>query len=99
MPKAWAWWRRSTLVGEVIRFYIEPTNLVMLFLLVVVIAAVRLGRGPAMVASLGSVLVFDFLFVPPRLTFAVSDTQYLLTFASLFSVGFVISTLVSQTRE
>jgi two-component system sensor histidine kinase KdpD len=88
-----------TLIGELIHTYIVPTNLVMLFLLVVVIAAVRLGRGPAIVASISSVLVFDFLFVPPRLTFAVSDTQYLLTFAALFIVGFVISTLVSQTRE
>ncbi|MFN8456613.1 MAG: DUF4118 domain-containing protein [Anaerolineae bacterium] len=88
-----------TLIGELIRAYIVPTNLVMLFLLVVVIAAIRLGRGPAIVASISSVLVFDFLFVPPRLTFAVSDTQYLLTFAALFIVGFVISNLVSQTRE
>lgn len=88
-----------TLIGELIHAYIVPTNLVMLFLLVVVIAAIRLGRGPAIIASISSVLVFDFLFVPPRLTFAVSDTQYLLTFAALFIVGFVISTLVSQTRE
>lgn len=88
-----------TLIGELIHRYIVPTNLVMLFLLVVVIAAIRLGRGPAIVASISSVLVFDFLFVPPRLTFAVSDTQYLLTFAALFIVGFVISTLISQTRE
>lgn len=88
-----------TLIGELIHRYIVPTNLVMLFLLVVVIAAIRLGRGPAIVASITSVMAFDFLFVPPRLTFAVSDTQYLLTFAALFIVGFVISNLVAQTRE
>lgn len=88
-----------TLIGEAIHRYIVPTNLVMLFLLVVVIAAIRLGRGPAIVASISGVLVFDFLFVPPRLTFAVSDSQYLLTFVALFIVGFVISTLVSQTRD
>jgi two-component system sensor histidine kinase KdpD len=44
-------------------------------------------------------LAFDFFFVPPRLTFAVADTQYLLTFLGLFVVGVVISSLVAKARE
>ena len=52
----------------------------MIYLLVVVVAALYLGRGPAVLASVLSVLVFDFFFVSPYLTFAVADTQYLLTF-------------------
>ena len=53
----------------------------MLFLLAVVLVAVRFGRGPAVLAAFLSVGAFDFFFVPPRFSFAVSDVQYLLTFA------------------
>lgn len=84
-------------------FLIDPilsqTNLVMFYLLAVVLAAVYLGRGPAVLASLLGVLVFDVLFVPPTLTFIVDDAEYLLTFASLFVVGFVISQLAARVRE
>jgi two-component system, OmpR family, sensor histidine kinase KdpD len=79
--------------------YFSPTNMVMIYLLAVVIAAIKLGREPAILTAFLSVLVFDFFFVPPHLTFAVADTQYLLTFVGLFTVGAVISTLVSRGRE
>ena len=53
----------------------------MLFLLTVVLVAVRFGRGPAVLATFVSVACFDFFFVPPRFTSRVSDVQYLVTFA------------------
>ena len=59
----------------------ELANIVMLFLLARGIVAVRFGRGPAVLAAFLSVAAFDFFFVPPRLSFAVTDVQYLLTFA------------------
>lgn len=71
----------------------------MLFLGAVVIAALNWGRGPAIWASLLSVVAFDFLFVTPYLTFAVSDTQYVLTFLALLGVGLVMSTLAARARE
>ena len=47
----------------------------------------RFGRGPAVLAAFLNVAAFDFFFVPPRLSFAVSDVQYLLTFAVMLGVG------------
>jgi two-component system sensor histidine kinase KdpD len=78
---------------------IEQTNLVMLYLVAVVVSALNWGRGPAILASVLSVVSFDFLFVVPYLTFAVSDTQYVLTFVGLLVVGVVMSTLASRARE
>jgi two-component system sensor histidine kinase KdpD len=78
---------------------ISPTNLVMIYLLTVVIAALYLGRGPAVLVSILGVLVFDFFFVPPPLTLAVSDTEYILTFAGLLVVGIVISQLTARVRD
>jgi two-component system sensor histidine kinase KdpD len=64
-----------------------------------VVAAVFLGRGPAVLASILSVVVFDYFFVPPNLTLAVSDSEYILTFFGLLSVSLVISYLTAQVRE
>jgi two-component system sensor histidine kinase KdpD len=89
----------ATLVSVPFSLLLSPVNLVMLYLAVVVIAAVFLGRGPSILASVLSVLAFDFFFVPPHLTFAVSDTEYILTFIGLFLVGLVISTLATRARE
>jgi two-component system sensor histidine kinase KdpD len=93
------WVAAATLLGEIIDPFISPANLVMLYLLAVVIAALRLGRGPSIAAAMLSVVAFNFFFVPPRYTFQVANPQYLITFASLLVVGLAISTLASQTRE
>jgi two-component system, OmpR family, sensor histidine kinase KdpD len=76
----------------------EPTNLVMVYLLGVVAAAAWLGRGPAILSAVLSVAAFDFFFIQPYLTFAVSDTQYLITFAVMLTTGLVISTLTARLR-
>lgn len=78
---------------------LESTNLVMFFLAAVVISAVWLGRGPSILASLLSVLAFDFFFVHPRYSFAVSDTEYVLTFIGLMAVGLIISSSASLLRD
>jgi len=97
--KALALVMAATGVCELVYQFLAPTNLVMIYLLAVVLAATRLGRKPAVMTAFLSVLAFDFFFVPPRFNFAVTDTEYFLTFFALFTVGVVISTLVSQSRE
>jgi two-component system sensor histidine kinase KdpD len=49
--------------------------------------------------AFASVLAFDFFLVPPYLTLAVSDTQYIVTFVALLIVSLVISSLTAQSRE
>lgn len=89
----------ATGVSALVAPFISPTNLVVVYLLSVVIAAIFLGRGPAILASILSVGLFDYFFVPPHLTLAVSDTEYILTFFGLLSVSLVISYLTAQVRE
>jgi two-component system sensor histidine kinase KdpD len=89
----------ATGLNALIAPYISSTNLVVIYLLAVVVAAVYLGRGPAIVTSILGVAAFDYFFVPPHLTLAVSDTEYLLTFFGLLGVGLVISQLTAQARE
>ena len=88
----------ATGLSALIAPFISPTNLIVIYLLSVVVAAVYLGRGPAIVTSILGVAAFDFFFVPPHLTLAVSDTEYLLTFLGLLAVGIVISQLTTTVR-
>ncbi len=89
----------ATALGAVIAPDISPTNLVVVYLLAVVLAAFYLGRGPAILTSILGVIAFDYFFVPPSLTLAVSDTEYLLTLLGLLAVGLVVSQLTAQVRE
>lgn len=78
---------------------LDLVNIVMLFLLGVVGVALRWGRAPAALAALLNVLSFDYFFVPPRISFAVSDAQYLVTFAVMLAVGLVIGQLTAGLRS
>jgi two-component system sensor histidine kinase KdpD len=89
----------GSLLSSVMHRFLAPTNLVMIYLLVVVLAALYLGRGPAVLAAVLSVLVFDFFFVPPYLTLAVSQVEYLFTFLALLIVGLLISGLTARVQE
>jgi two-component system sensor histidine kinase KdpD len=87
-----------TLLGMVMAPAFEQVNIAMVYLLAVALVAVRHGRGPAIASSMLSVLAFDFFFVPPQLTFAVSDVQYLITFGIMLAVGLIISNLTASVR-
>jgi two-component system sensor histidine kinase KdpD len=87
-----------TLLGEFLKRRLEPTNIVMFYLLAVVMVAIRWGQGPAIVTSILSVLAFDFFLVPPYLTLNVHDFEYLFTFAAFLAVGLIVSTLTSKVR-
>jgi two-component system sensor histidine kinase KdpD len=77
----------------------DKANIAMIFLLGVAFAATWLGRGPAIATSIVGVLVFDFCFIEPRFSFAVSDAQYLLTFAVMLVIGVLISTLTARVQR
>lgn len=68
----------------------DAANLVMLYLLGVVVVALFYGRWPSVVATVINVVSFDLFFIAPRGTLAVSDVQYLLTFAVMLTVGLVV---------
>ncbi len=88
----------ATLVATPFHAGLELSNIVMLYLVMVVLVAVRWGRGPALMASFLSVAAFDFFFVAPRFTFAIANAQYLVTFAVMLAVGLVTGQLMAGLR-
>lgn len=89
----------ATLVATPLLGYIDLANIVMLFLLVVLIIAVRLGRDAAILASILSVLLFDLFFVPPRFSLAVSNLQYLITFAVMLATALITTHLTAVLQQ
>jgi two-component system sensor histidine kinase KdpD len=89
----------SVLIAHFMVGSLELANVVMIFLLGVVFIATRFGRGPSVLASILSVAIFDFLFVPPYYSFSVADSQYLITLLTMLVVGMVISNLMINVRS
>lgn len=77
----------------------ELANLIMVFLLGVVFIAMRYGRGPSILASCLGVAIFDLFFVTPYFSFAVADTQYLITLLAMLIVAMIISNLMANVRS
>jgi len=74
-------------------------NIAMLFLLVVLLVSVNLGRDCAVFSAILCVSLFDFLFVPPKFSFAVNDPQYLLTFFVMLVVALTTAQMASGLQS
>ena len=88
-----------TVIGWLIRSFISPVNLMMLYFLAVVISAYRWGIRPMIMTAVLGILAFDFAFIPPYFSFRVSDLEYLISFIGLIGVGALVSLLVARVRE
>ncbi|HEX7476615.1 MAG TPA: DUF4118 domain-containing protein, partial [Polyangiales bacterium] len=89
----------ATAAAALVRGVLASPDTVMLYLLVIMIVAVRFGRRASLLAAASSVAAYDFFFVPPYYTFAVSDVRHVLTFAMMFGVGVVMSSLTARIRQ
>jgi len=88
----------GSLFGFLLRDILGQINLLFLMLLPVVLIAIFMGRGPSIFAAILSVLIFDFLFIQPYFTFAVSDVRYFLSYLMFIAFAFVISNLASRLQ-
>ncbi|HEY9102412.1 DUF4118 domain-containing protein [Chitinimonas sp.] len=88
----------TTALASALLTVFDLANVVMVFLLAVVLVAIRYGRGAGVTAACLAVACLDFFFVPPRLAFTVNDTQYLFTFALMLVVALIIGQLAARLR-
>jgi len=89
----------STGVAWLLFPFVDLSNLIMVYLFGILVVSSRQGLGPSTFASFLSVVALDFFFVPPRFSFAVSDTQYLFVFFVMLLVGLAISNLTVRVRQ
>ncbi|HEX8795257.1 MAG TPA: sensor histidine kinase KdpD [Polyangiaceae bacterium] len=77
----------------------ELPDVVMIFLLGVLLVSMRFGYVPSLLSAVLSVIAFDFFFVPPYFSFAVTDLRHIVTFAVMLLVAVVISHLTNRIRS
>ncbi len=88
-----------TIIDMLLQSFLQTTNLVMIYLIGVVIAAVLWNIRLAIFTALASGIVVDFFFIPPYLNFSLTDSQYLITMATFVFIGVVISMLVIRSKN
>ena len=89
----------TTLLATPLLGHLDLANIVMLFLLTVLLIAVSLGRGAAVLAAVLSVLLFDIFFVPPRFSLAVNNIQYLVTFVVMLATALIVGQLAAGLKQ
>lgn len=88
----------ASTVCQALYSYTTLPDLIMMYLLVVVFAAVKLGRKQAILTAILGTLALDFLFIPSKSTYTLLDRQYLPTLLGLLALSLVISKLVAAAR-
>ena len=78
--------------------YLRAANIVMVYLLGIIIVAMRLGRGASIMTAALSVAAFNFLFLPPVGTFVLRDAEFLLSFAVMLCLSLIVSDRTSRIR-
>lgn len=71
----------------------------LVFLLAVVLAALRLPRGPVLAMAALSALCWNYFFIPPRFTFHISTPQDVIMFGLFFIVALSMGSLTSRLRR
>jgi two-component system sensor histidine kinase KdpD len=87
-----------TILNAFLNSYIGYRTVALDFLLVVVILALFVGRGPVMMSAALSALLWDFFFLPPHFTFYITTVEDAVMFVTYFIVAVVMGQLVARFR-
>ncbi len=88
-----------TLIAAPFRDHTPATNLTLIYLTGVVFVASRIGMGPSFLASILSVLSFNYFFTRPYYSFAVYDTYYYATFAFMLTTSLLVGSLTARQGQ
>jgi two-component system sensor histidine kinase KdpD len=78
-------------------FGYQAVGLIELF--AVLLIAIYLGRGPALAAAFASAFSWNYLFINPRLTFAISEFSDMILFGLYFAIALVAGNLTARLRQ
>jgi two-component system sensor histidine kinase KdpD len=87
------------LVGVLHSTVVDLPAAILLYLVPIVLAASRWGRGPAITAVIAAILGHDLLFVDPRGTFSVARADEALGLVLLLFVALVTAQLADGARR
>ncbi|MEO8351464.1 MAG: DUF4118 domain-containing protein, partial [Chthoniobacteraceae bacterium] len=89
----------TTTFGWLVRASVGYWSVALIYLLMVMVGATRLRRGPTLLLASSSALLWNFLFIPPILTFSIRAPQDAMMFLMLFVAALIVGHLTTQLRE
>jgi len=85
----------ATGVSYLIEPITAPSNLSLVYLTAVLFSALRYGLWPSITAATLGVLVWNYLFLPPKYSMAIDDPQDVLALLLFLIVSLVVSNLAA----
>lgn len=82
-----------------IRGYVGYWSVALVYLLAVTVAGTTLRRGPTLLLGAASALLWNYLFIPPLYTMAISHPQDAMMFAMFFVTAIIVGHLTSRLRD
>lgn len=89
----------ATLLAVLADRMVVIPDLGLIFVLPVVVVAVRFGWKPAMVAAVAGVAAVNFFLIAPRYSFRVQDPANVWSLGLLLVVAAIVSTVAAQSRR
>jgi two-component system sensor histidine kinase KdpD len=87
------------LVAAIAEYFIPLQSLSIIFVLPVLISALRFGLWPSVVASLLSFVVYRYFFTEPRFALAITTTEDFFTLTFFFVVAMLTGRVAARSRE
>ena len=88
-----------TMINLALEAFIDPRSLVFIYLIATIASALFFGTAPSLVASVASLLTFDFFFVEPRYNFSMNHAYDVVNTLIFFFTSVVVGQLVKTTRN
>lgn len=88
-----------TILNKFIVDSIGLVNVSMLYLLPILYSSTIWGIRQGVLTSILGVITFDFFYIPPSLSFTVTDLNYLLTFIIFLFVAWLTGTISARLRQ
>ncbi len=89
----------TTGLDWLLKGYLDPINLIMIYLIAVVITAIFFGPGPSILNAVMNFIVFDFFFILPYFTLEIQNSQYIITLSAFLVIAIVVSYLISREKN
>jgi two-component system sensor histidine kinase KdpD len=108
-PASWSTWSRvagsvaavALVTGaiELLKAYIPVLSLGVLYILAVLPVAIAFGLAYAVSVAIGSMLAFNFFFLPPLYTLTLADSRNWFALAVFLVTAVVVSELAARSRR
>ena len=89
----------ATGAAFIVEALVPASNLTLVFVLPVLLAALGFGWGPALVSAVTAVAAFDFFFTAPRQTFRVDSASDIWAMSLLLVVAAITSAVAATSRR